>query len=191
MDDSLSWWAFPLGPPSADNAVFLVSVGTEPLQGRDLPALGARAAMRHRDHEAGADRGRAGKCPAGRCSQRRAPTRLGCCSARRAAWSRCTPPRRARRTEKRCWPRSALVISTSPLASARRPRRLAPLRRPRTARCGRRAARRRGASVYRRLRDRRADPYPGASASRPGGWRRRSQPPALASRRENRRHPRN
>jgi sugar diacid utilization regulator len=30
MDDSLSWWAFPLRPPSADNAVFLVSVGTEP-----------------------------------------------------------------------------------------------------------------------------------------------------------------
>ena len=30
MGDSLSWWSFPLGPPSADNPVFLVTVGTEP-----------------------------------------------------------------------------------------------------------------------------------------------------------------
>ena len=30
MGDHSSWWAFPLGPPSADNPVFLVTVGTGP-----------------------------------------------------------------------------------------------------------------------------------------------------------------
>jgi sugar diacid utilization regulator len=30
MGDLVSWWAFPLGPPSADNPVFLVTAGTEP-----------------------------------------------------------------------------------------------------------------------------------------------------------------
>lgn len=30
MGDGFSWWAFPLGSPSADNQVFLVSVGAEP-----------------------------------------------------------------------------------------------------------------------------------------------------------------
>ena len=30
MGDYSSWWAFPLGPPSADNPVFLVTVGTRP-----------------------------------------------------------------------------------------------------------------------------------------------------------------
>jgi sugar diacid utilization regulator len=30
MGDFSSWWAFPLGPPSADNPVFLVTAGTRP-----------------------------------------------------------------------------------------------------------------------------------------------------------------
>jgi sugar diacid utilization regulator len=30
MGDHSSWWAFPLGPPSADDAVFLVTAGTRP-----------------------------------------------------------------------------------------------------------------------------------------------------------------
>jgi hypothetical protein len=30
MGDHSSWWAFPLGTPSADNSIFLVTVGTEP-----------------------------------------------------------------------------------------------------------------------------------------------------------------
>lgn len=31
VGDHSSWWVFPLGPPSTDNPVFLVTVGTEPL----------------------------------------------------------------------------------------------------------------------------------------------------------------
>lgn len=34
-DDYSSWWVFPLGPPSADNPVFLVTEGTEPLSDED------------------------------------------------------------------------------------------------------------------------------------------------------------
>jgi len=30
MDDCSSWWAFPLGPPSGDNSIFLVTVGPKP-----------------------------------------------------------------------------------------------------------------------------------------------------------------
>ena len=30
MGDDSSWWAFPLGPPSADNPLFLVTAGTKP-----------------------------------------------------------------------------------------------------------------------------------------------------------------
>jgi sugar diacid utilization regulator len=45
MGDLVSWWAFPLGPPSADDPVFLVTTGTEPPSGEDTFLLSMLAQL--------------------------------------------------------------------------------------------------------------------------------------------------
>jgi len=45
MGDYSSWWAFPLGPPSADNPIFLVTAGTKPLSEEDVFLLSVLAQL--------------------------------------------------------------------------------------------------------------------------------------------------